>query len=100
MYTISEYRGDTGGRSILYEDTGDTGGRSILYQNTAGIQEVEVYYIRIQGGYRKYIHYIFRLNKIFYCFVQPEDDPYPFFNQTWLSLVKTSTMFVGELEFR
>ncbi|XP_023328490.1 transient receptor potential cation channel protein painless isoform X2 [Eurytemora carolleeae] len=30
---------------------------------------------------------------------EPEDDPYPFFNQTWLSLVKTSTMFVGELEF-
>ena len=35
MYTTSTYRGDTGGRFILYQDT-------------AGIQEVEVYYIRIQ----------------------------------------------------
>ena len=63
MYTTSTYRGDTGGRFILYQDTagiqevevyyirirgGDTGGRSILYQDTGGIQEVEVYYIRIQ----------------------------------------------------
>ena len=27
------------------------------------------------------------------------DDEYIFFNSPWLSLVKTSTMFVGELEF-
>ena len=36
MYTIPGYRGDTGGRCILYLDTG-------------GIQEVGVYYTRIQG---------------------------------------------------
>jgi len=28
-----------------------------------------------------------------------DDDAYVFFNQTWLSVVKTTTMFVGELEF-
>lgn len=28
-----------------------------------------------------------------------ENDKNPFFNKTWLSLVKTSAMFVGELEF-
>ena len=61
MYTISGYRGDTGGT---------------------------------------YIMHIFRLYKILNFFIQPDDDPYPFFNQTWLSVVKTTTMFVGELEFR
>ena len=40
MYTISGYRGDTGGRFILYLDTG-------------GIEEVGVYYTWIQGGYRR-----------------------------------------------
>ncbi len=29
----------------------------------------------------------------------PSDDDYIFFNSPWLALVKTSTMFVGELEF-
>ncbi len=29
----------------------------------------------------------------------PGEDDYKFFNKPWLSLVKTSTMFVGELEF-
>ena len=28
------------------------------------------------------------------------DDDYVFFNKAWLSIVKTTTMFVGELEFR
>jgi len=28
-----------------------------------------------------------------------EDEPYGFFDNPWLSLVKTSTMFVGEIEF-
>merc|ERR1719410_380250 len=28
-----------------------------------------------------------------------DDDKNPLFNKTWLSLVKTSAMFVGELEF-
>lgn len=31
--------------------------------------------------------------------VKPPEDEHGFFNKTWLSLVKTSTMFVGELEF-
>ena len=29
----------------------------------------------------------------------PGEDDYEFFNSPWLSLVKTSTMFVGEIEF-
>ena len=29
----------------------------------------------------------------------PEEEPYGFFDTPWLSLVKTSTMFVGEIEF-
>jgi hypothetical protein len=32
------------------------------------------------------------------CHVQKEDE-YEFFNNPWLSLVKTGTMFVGEIEF-
>ena len=28
-----------------------------------------------------------------------EDDYYPFFDDPWMALIKTSTMFVGELEF-
>ena len=36
MYTLPGYRGDTGGKCILYQDT-------------AGIQEVGVYYIRLLG---------------------------------------------------
>ncbi len=30
---------------------------------------------------------------------QPNQDEYKFFNYPWLTLIKTSTMFVGELEF-
>lgn len=29
----------------------------------------------------------------------PEEDDYTFFNYPWLTLIKTSTMFVGEIEF-
>ena len=28
-----------------------------------------------------------------------EDDEYPFFNQAWHAMVKTTIMFVGEIEF-
>ena len=45
MYTTSGYSRDTGGRSILYQDTG-------------GIQEVEVYYIRIRGIHKVEVYYI------------------------------------------
>ena len=30
---------------------------------------------------------------------QAEEEEYPFFNGPWLSLVKVTTMFIGELEF-
>merc|ERR1739844_742614 len=30
---------------------------------------------------------------------EKEEDPYEFFDNPWLSLVKTSTMFIGEIEF-
>ena len=32
-------------------------------------------------------------------FVSQQEEDYIFFDSPWLSLVKTSTMFVGELEF-
>ena len=67
MYTIPGYKGDTGGRFILYQDTEgiqEVGvyytwiqrgyrSRSILYLDTGEIQEVGVYYTWIQGGYRR-----------------------------------------------
>lgn len=28
-----------------------------------------------------------------------DDERYKFYNKPWLSLIKTSTMFMGELEF-
>ena len=31
--------------------------------------------------------------------INEDDDSYPFFDQPLLALIKTSTMFVGELEF-
>ena len=31
--------------------------------------------------------------------MEDEEEEYVFFNNPWLSLVKTSTMFVGEIEF-
>ena len=76
MYTISGYRGDTGGRCILYQDTGgiqkvgvsyiriqgDTGGRCILYQDTEGIPEVHTLCIYLD--FTRYLIVLFSLTMI------------------------------------
>jgi len=48
-----------------------------------------------------YVFFILAFALGFYIILHgnPQTEDYRFFNNTWISLVKTSTMFVGELEF-
>ena len=39
------------------------------------------------------------LHKDYVREVDPDEEEKPFFNQVWLTLVKTTIMFIGEIEF-
>ena len=46
-----------------------------------------------------YAFFIVAFGLAFYILLHNDQAEYIYFNQPWLALVKTSTMFVGELEF-